>query len=74
MKNVVAAFFDQLEKDVLERLCAEVKETIATGIAYPETKVKSNSLGIADLWSMRRNRRTARGRLNNMHRAYFIRG
>ena len=74
MKNVVTAFFEQLEKDVLERLCAEVKETVATGIIYPETKVKSNSFGIADLWSIRRNRRTASGRLNNRHCAFFIRG
>lgn len=74
MKNVVSAFFDQLEKDVLERLCAEVKETVATGLVYPETKVKSNSFGIVDLWGMRRNIRTASGRLNNRHRDNFIRG
>ena len=74
MKNVVSAFFDQLEKDVLERLCAEVKETVATGLAYPETKVKNNSFGIVDLWGMRKNRRTASGRLNNRQRNFFIGG
>ncbi len=73
MKNVVSAFFDQLEKDVLERLCAEVKETVATGLVYPENKVKSNSFGIVDLWGMRRNRRTASGRLNNRQRDFFTR-
>ena len=74
MKNVVSAFFDQLEKDVLERLCAEVKETVATGLVYPEKKVKSNSISITDLWGMRKNRRTASGRWNNRHRDFFIRG
>lgn len=74
MKNVISAFFDQLEKDVLERLFAEVKESVAAGLVYPDTKVKSNSLGIVDLWGMRRNIRTASGRLNNRHRDNFIRG
>ena len=74
MKNVMVTFFDHLEKEVLKSLCAEVKETLATGLVLPETKLKTSSFGSADLWSMRKKMKTARGRLNNRQGAFFIRG
>ena len=74
MKNVVSVFFEQLEKEVLKSLCAEVKETIATGLVLPETKIKTSSFGAADLWSMQKKMRTAGSRWHNRNRAFFIRG
>lgn len=62
----------ELEKEELQQLCCEVKETVADGIVFPA--VKETSFGIADLWSMQRKMKTA-GRLwGNKHRALVIRG
>jgi hypothetical protein len=73
MKNVEMLFFELLRKDVLQKLCKEVKETVATEVEFPEVKAKKTSFGIADLWNIRRNKRTARGRWNNKHSVLFIR-
>ncbi|MEP7372794.1 MAG: hypothetical protein ABI675_05345 [Chitinophagaceae bacterium] len=64
-----------LKKEELQKLCCEVKETLATGIVFPkaEVKAKEASFGIADLWSLQRKMKTA-GRLwNNRNRNFFIR-
>lgn len=74
MKNDVMPFFKQLKKDELIKLCVEVKETLATGLVIPQAKVKNTSFGIADLWSIRKNMKTARGRWNNKHSVFLIRG
>lgn len=73
MKNVEMLFFELLRKELLQKPCKEVKETVATGLVFPEAKAKKTSFGIADLWSIRRNMRTARGRWNNKHGVLFIR-
>lgn len=74
MKSDVMPGLIQLEKEELQQLCCEVKETVAKSIVFPEIKVKDTSFGIADLWNMQRKMKTA-GRLwSNKHRALVIRG
>ena len=74
MKCDVMPDLIQLEKEELQQLCCEVKETIANGIVFPKIKVKDTSFGIADLSNMQRKMKTA-GRLwSNKHRALVIRG
>ena len=58
MKNDVMPSIVQMEYGVLETLLTEVKETLATEIKMPE-KPKP-SFGIADLWKIRRNAKSAR--------------
>jgi len=72
MKQEVTHSLVQLEKEELQKLCCEVKETIATGITFPgkETKDKIVSFGIADLWSLQRKMKTA----GNRNRNLIIRG
>jgi hypothetical protein len=48
-----------LEKDVLERLVTEVKETVATDITVAEPK-QTPAFGALHLWNLRRNTRSAR--------------
>jgi hypothetical protein len=76
MKHDVMHSFVQLKKEELQKLCCEVKETVATGIVFPkaEVKTKETSFGIADLWSLQRKMKTAGRRWNNKHSALFIRG
>jgi hypothetical protein len=64
-----------LNKEELQKLCCEVKETLATGIAVakPEAKAKETSFGIADLWSLQRKMKTAGQLWNNRNRNFFIR-
>lgn len=57
MKSDVMPSIIQIREEDLQKLCAEVKETIATGIML--SKKKSASFGAADLWSARRKMRTA---------------
>jgi hypothetical protein len=47
----------QMEYGVLKTLLEEVKETLATDIKMPE--VAKPSFGIADLWKIRRNAKSA---------------
>ena len=72
MKQEVSYSLVQLENDELQKLCCEVKETIATGIAFSNkvSKVKESSFGIADLWSLQRKMKTA----GNRNRNFIIRG
>ena len=48
----------QMEYGQLQDLLKEVKETVAKDIKLPEPKTKT-SFGIADLWKIRRNAKTA---------------
>jgi len=72
MKQEVSYSLVQLENDELQKLCCEVKETIARGIAFSNkvSKVKESSFGIADLWSLQRKMKTA----GNRNRNFIIRG
>lgn len=74
MKCDVMPALIQLEKEELQQLCCEVKETIANDIVFPEITVKDNSFGIADLWNIQRKMKTAGRRWSNKHRALVIRG
>lgn len=65
MKNVVKHGIVQIEKAELQRLCCEVKETIATDVVFSE--VKKTSFGVADLWKVRRSVKVA-GRVSNTRR------
>jgi hypothetical protein len=62
MKYDVMPSLVQLEKKELQKLCAQVKETIATNVKLSEKK--SSSFGTMDLWNMRRTMKTA-GRLGS---------
>jgi len=75
MKQDVMHTLVPLKKEELQKLCCEVKETLATGIVFAkaEAKAKEPSFGIVDLWSLQRKMKTA-GRLwNNRNRNFFIR-
>ncbi len=50
----------QMEPEVLNNLVREVKETLATDIEMP--KAKQQLFTYAQLWNIRRNSSTARGR------------
>ena len=57
MNSDVMPSIVQMEYGVLETLLAEVKETLATDIKMPEQA--EPSFGIADLWKIRKNARSA---------------
>jgi hypothetical protein len=57
MKNDVMPSIVQMEAGELQKLTKEVKETIATGIQLPG--VKKKSFGPLDMWSIRRNFKSA---------------
>jgi hypothetical protein len=61
MKNDVMPSIVQMEPDELKVLLTEVKETVAAGFKMPKTTKKSFSA--ADLWSIRRNARSAGDRM-----------
>lgn len=60
MKSDVMPSIVQMEKNVLKSLVKEVKETLATDVVLP--KATKPSFGVADLWNIRRNVRTATSR------------
>ncbi|HKO79000.1 MAG TPA: hypothetical protein VJU78_01335 [Chitinophagaceae bacterium] len=72
MKCDVMPSLVQLEKKELQKLCRQVKETVATEIDLPAKR--SASFGIADLWSLQRRMKTAGRMLNNRSRTYVVRG
>jgi hypothetical protein len=53
MKSDVMPSIVQMDKEELQHLTAEVKETVATGIQLPKTRTKS--FGVVDMWNIRRN-------------------
>jgi hypothetical protein len=61
MKHDVMPSIVQMEKEVLKNLTKEVKETLATDVVLP--KATKPSFGVADLWNIRRNARSAQGRM-----------
>lgn len=61
MKSVVSPLV-QMERKDLEKLCTQVKETVATKIRFTERR---STYGINDLWNARRTMYTAGRRWNN---------
>jgi hypothetical protein len=55
MKSDVMHSRVQLEDQILKNLTTEVKETVATHLAFPKTE--KNSFSVVALWNIRRNRR-----------------
>jgi len=58
MKNDVMPSVIRMDAEALKTLLTEIKETVATDYKMPEQPRRS--FGIVDLWSIRRNARTAR--------------
>ncbi len=58
MKDDVMPSVVQMEYGQLQDLLKEVKETIAKDIKLPATKTK-RSFGIADMWKIRKNAKSA---------------
>ena len=59
MNSNVMPSIVQIEKENLEKLVTQVKETLATNINLQPTKIKNKSFGIVDMWNCQRNARTA---------------
>jgi hypothetical protein len=57
MMNDVMPSIIQMDAEELQKLVAEVKETVATVIQLPKTKEKS--FGQLDMWNIRRNFKSA---------------
>ena len=57
MKNDVMPSIVQMDAEELQKLVAEVKETVASVIQLPRPKEKS--FGHLDMWSIRRNFKSA---------------
>jgi hypothetical protein len=57
MKLDVKPSFVKMEKETLEQLITEVKETIAV----VDLNKKSRSFGLIDIWNIRRNGKSASG-------------
>lgn len=74
MRRDLLTAFIELQREELEQLCNVVKETLATGIVLPEVKSKRKSYGINDLWSLRRNMKTAGRNWSSKTRNYYVRG
>jgi hypothetical protein len=58
MKLDVKPSFVRMEKETLDQLVTEVKETIAVVDLYKKSK---RSFGLVDLWNIRRNGKSASG-------------
>jgi hypothetical protein len=61
MKSDLTSSGVRMEKNVLQALTAEVKETIATGIK--PGKADRSTFSAVDLWKIQKNRRPADSRL-----------
>jgi hypothetical protein len=59
MKNDVMPSIVQMDADELQRLTAEVKETVAVNIKLSKEKRIDRPFGIVDLWNIRRNAKSA---------------
>jgi len=60
MKLDVKPSFIKMEKETLDQLVTEVKETIAV---VDLNKKRKRSFGLVDLWNIRRNAKSASGRM-----------
>ncbi len=58
MKNNVMPSIVRMEKEILEQLVKEVKETVATDVNM--NKSRSRSFSVVDLWDLRRGKRSSR--------------
>lgn len=59
MKNDVMPSIVQMGTDELQELTAEVKETVASNLKLVKRTPLSRSFGIADMWNIRRNAKSA---------------
>jgi hypothetical protein len=59
MKSEIMHSRVQLESDILKRLVSEVQETVATDVQLAKAK-RTPNFGVLNLWSLRRNSRSAR--------------
>ena len=59
MKQDIMHSCVQLEKDILDRLVTEVKETVATDVAELPKVKKTANFSVVKLWNIRRNGRYA---------------
>ncbi len=59
MKSDIMHSRVQLENDILKRLVTEVHETVATDVQMAKAK-RTPNFGVLNLWSLRRNSRSAR--------------
>jgi len=57
MNSNVMPSIVQMEREVLNKLVTEIKETLATEVQFPKTR--KNSFGIVDLWDIQRKMKTA---------------
>lgn len=57
MKNDVMPSIIKMERELLNRLVSEVKETVATEVHLPKTK--KNVFRVVDLWNIQRRMRSA---------------
>lgn len=69
MKCDVMPSLVQLEKEELQKLCRQVKETVATEINLPAKETAS--FGITNLWRLQRSMKTAR---RSWNRTFIVRG
>jgi len=77
MKREVKSGLVQIEENELQRLCREVKETLAMGmgIVLPEAQQEKNtSFSVADLWSLQKTMKTAGRNWNSKSRTFVVRG
>jgi len=61
MKNDVMTSIVQMEAGELHQLTSVVNETIDSNFKLPKERQNSRSFGIADLWNIRRNAKSASG-------------
>ena len=59
MKSDIMHSRVQLEDDIFKRLVSEVHETVATDVQLAKAK-RTRNFGVLNLWSLRRNSRSAR--------------
>jgi hypothetical protein len=59
MKSDIMHSRVQLGNDILKRLVTEVHETVATDVQMAKAK-RTPNFGVLNLWSLRRNSRSAR--------------
>ena len=69
MKCDVKPSLVQLEKEELQKLCRQVKETVAAEINLPAKETAS--FGITNLWRLQRSMKTTR---RNWNRTFIVRG
>jgi len=59
MKNNVMPSFVQIEGEELQKLVAEVKETVANHVGNENSTANTNTLSAADLWSIQKSMKPA---------------